>query len=38
MSIHKNECVGIQGASAIGKTTLFNLLLAFILHRKGRYE
>ena len=35
MSLNKGERVGISGASGIGKTTLFNLLLGFYTPQKG---
>ncbi|NDV78072.1 ABC transporter ATP-binding protein [Dysgonomonas sp. 511] len=35
LKIRKGECVGIQGFSGIGKTTLFNLLLGFYTPQKG---
>lgn len=34
--INKGECIGIQGMSGIGKTTLYNLLLGFYKPRSGR--
>lgn len=36
--INKGECLGIQGMSGIGKTTLFNLLLGFYKPCKGRIQ
>ena len=36
MRIGKGECVGINGASGGGKTTLFNLLLGFYPPQSGR--
>lgn len=38
MHIHKGECLGIQGISGIGKTTLFNLLLGFYRPQKGEIQ
>ena len=35
MTLHKGEKLGITGASGIGKTTLFNMLLGFYSPRKG---
>ena len=36
MSFYKGERLGIHGASGIGKTTLFNLLLGFYYPQKGQ--
>ena len=36
MSLYKGERLGIRGASGIGKTTLFNLLLGFYSPQKGK--
>ncbi len=35
-TVKKGECVGIQGMSGIGKTTLLNVLLGFIKPDKGQ--
>ena len=35
LNINKGECIGIQGVSGIGKTTLFNLLLGFYTPQEG---
>lgn len=35
-SISKGECVGVQGASGVGKSTLFNILLGFFTPQAGR--
>jgi len=35
MTISKGERIGIKGASGVGKTTLFNLLLGFFAPQKG---
>ncbi len=36
MTVRKGECLGINGVSGGGKTTLFNLLLGFYPPQKGR--
>ena len=36
MTLNKGEKLGIRGASGIGKTTLFNLLLGFYSPQKGQ--
>ena len=35
LNINKGECIGIQGISGIGKTTLYNLLLGFYMPQEG---
>lgn len=35
LNINKGECLGIQGMSGIGKTTLFNLILGFYKPQEG---
>ena len=35
LNIKKGECIGIQGVSGVGKTTLFNLLLGFYEPQEG---
>ncbi len=34
-TIEKGECIGIRGASGMGKTTLFHLLMGFYFPQKG---
>ncbi len=36
MTVRKGECIGINGVSGGGKTTLFNLLLGFYQPQSGR--
>ncbi|MDR3219753.1 MAG: ABC transporter ATP-binding protein/permease [Dysgonamonadaceae bacterium] len=36
LTIRKGECIGIQGISGIGKTTLLNLLLGFYAPQAGK--
>lgn len=38
LTIRKGERIGIRGASGVGKTTLFNLLLGFYEPNAGRIE
>jgi ABC-type multidrug transport system fused ATPase/permease subunit len=38
LNIKKGECIGIQGISGIGKTTLFNLLLGFYEPQGGKIQ
>ena len=35
-SVKKGECVGIKGATGVGKTTLFYLLMGFYFPQKGK--